>query len=347
MTIRPTERPQSIREWLALFGKKDVEAEVSSDDEPTRFFAHEVTAEEIMPVAPPAPGFDQKEPLETQVPNDPGEVQFKRAGEETGASKKKKDAATAKAAEPAEVEEVEEEEPVPEAVPLDRAAAAKKQAVGAARDRAKEPRSEWYKKPRAAMLAGGGAVALLAVVAAGSFLFGNGDSNSGYEPVPNLSGPTFTPVTNLEVEGLAPAERSLADDARKAGAPATAVNDLVAAGEKLETQSTGLRTLQSNPAQAAAATARADEMKRTATSANVEFATALLRDAEARAQRLSSDAPAAKPGERGECALHLAGRGPGVGRCHRSRPIAERRPRRSRQVAGVCLQPAGREPARL
>jgi len=142
------------------------------------------------------------------------------------------------------------------------------------------------------MLAGGGAVALLAVVAAGSFFFGNGDSNSGYEPVPNLSGPTFTPVTNLEVEGLAPAERSLADDARKAGAPATAVNDLIVAVEKLETQSTGLRTLQSNPAQAAAATARADEMKRTATAANVEFATALLRDAEARAQRVSSDAPA-------------------------------------------------------
>ena len=292
MTIRPTERPQSIREWLALFGKKDVEAEVSSDEEPTRFFAHEVTAEEIMPVAPPEPGFDQKEPPETQVPTDPGEVQFKRAGQDTGASKKKKETATAKAAEPAEVEEVEEEEPVPEPVPLDRAAAAKKRAVGAERDRAKEPGSEWYKKPRAAMLAGGGAVALLAVVAAGSFFFGNGDSNSGYEPVPNLSGPTFTPVTNLEVEGLAPAERSLADDARKAGAPATAVNDLIVAVEKLETQSTGLRTLQSNPAQAAAATARADEMKRTATAANVEFATALLRDAEARAQRVSSDAPA-------------------------------------------------------
>jgi len=292
MTIRPTERPQSIREWLALFGKKDVEAEVSSDEEPTRFFAHEVTAEEIMPVAPPEPGFDQKEPPETQVPTDPGEVQFKRAGQDTGASKKKKETATAKAAEPADVEEVEEEEPVPEPVPLDRAAAAKKRAVGAERDRAKEPGSEWYKKPRTAMLAGGGAVALLAVVAAGSFFFGNGDSNSGYEPVPNLSGPTFTPVTNLEVEGLAPAERSLADDARKAGAPATAVNDLIVAVEKLETQSTGLRTLQSNPAQAAAATARADEMKRTATAANVEFATALLRDAEARAQRVSSDAPA-------------------------------------------------------
>jgi non-specific serine/threonine protein kinase len=293
MTIRPTERPQSIREWLALFGKKDVEEEISSDEEPTRFFAHEVTAGEIMPVAPPETGFDQKEPPETQVPSDPGEVQFKRAGEDTGASKRKKDGDKAKVAEPAKVEEeAEEEAPAPEVVPLDRAAAAKKKPVGAVRDGPKEAPSEWYKKPRAAMLAGGGAVALLATVAAGSFLFGKGDSNS-YEPVPNLSGPTFTPVTNIEVDGLAPAERSLADDAQKAGAPAAAVTDLIAASDNLATQSTGLRALQSNPKQAAAATAKADEMKRMAAAANVAFTAALLRDAEGRARRVSSDAPAA------------------------------------------------------
>jgi hypothetical protein len=143
------------------------------------------------------------------------------------------------------------------------------------------------------MLAGAGAVALLAAVAAGSFLFGKGDSNSGYEPVPNLSGPTFTPVTNLEVDGLAPAERSLADDAQKAGAPAAAVSDLVAASDNLATQSAALQTLQSKPSQAAAATAKADEMKRIAASANAAFTAALLRDAEARARRLSSDVPAA------------------------------------------------------
>ena len=302
MTIRPNERPQSIREWLALFGKKDVEPEISSDEEPTRFFAHEVTAEEIMPVAPPEPGFDQKEPPETQVPTDPGEVEFKRAGEETGTSKKKKDSPTGKAAAAAKTED---DEPAPEAAPLDRSAAAKKQAVGAVRDGGKGPAVEWYKKPRAAMLAGGGAVALLAAVAAGSFLFGKGGSDSGYEPIPNLSGPTFTPVTNLEVDGLAPAERSLADDARAAGAPATAVNGVVAAAEKLETQATGLRTLQANPAQASAATARGDEMKRTATAANVEFATALLRDGEARAQRLSADAPSASQARVGSALASL------------------------------------------
>ena len=61
MTIQPSERPQSIREWLALFGKKDDDDAVGADDEPTRFFAHEMAADEIAPVAPPAPGIDQKE----------------------------------------------------------------------------------------------------------------------------------------------------------------------------------------------------------------------------------------------------------------------------------------------
>jgi serine/threonine protein kinase len=294
MTIRPTERPQSIREWLALFGKKDVEEAISSDEEPTRFFAHEVAAEEIMPVAPPVPGFDQKEPLETSVPTDPSEVQFKRAGEETGTSKKMKSAATADAADAAEPAKADDEEESPPAIATpEPPAPPKKKAVGAVRDGAKGPPDEWYKRPRAALLAGGGAVALLAAVAAGALLFGKGDSDTGYEPVPNLSGPAFTPVTNLEVDGLAPAERSLAEDARTVGAPATAVNGVVAAAEKLETDATGLRALQANPAQASAATARGEEMKRTATAANVEFATALLRDGEARAQRMSADAPSA------------------------------------------------------
>ena len=89
---------------------------------------------------------------------------------------------------------------------------------------------------------------------------------------------------------LIAAERSLADDARTAGAPATAVNDLVAAGGQLDQQLAGLQALADDPAQAAAATARVEQMKRTATSANVAFATALLRDADAKAQSLPRNA---------------------------------------------------------
>jgi len=297
MTIRPTERPQTIREWLDMFGKKDTEAAVGDEDEPTRFFAHEVAAEEIMPVPPPAPGFDQKELPETQVPADPNEVQFKRAGEETGASKKKKKAADsggaaepAEAEVPAEAEEVEEVEAPSVTAKPERAPVSKK--AVAARDGAKAPAQLWYKDRRKALFAGGGAVALLAAIAGGSFMLG-GDSTSDAPPleIPDLNTAGVIPIEGLGQ--LAAAERALAEQARNAGAPATAVDNLVAVGDQLDKQLAGLQPLADDPAQAGAATARVDEMKRTATTANVEFANALLRDAEARAQTLSANVPAA------------------------------------------------------
>jgi non-specific serine/threonine protein kinase len=288
MTIRPNERPQSIREWLALFGKKDVDEAISADEEPTRFFAHEVTAEAIVPVAPPAPGLDQKEPLETRVPTDPREAHFKRAGEETGASKrKKKSAAAASVAEPAESEEVET--PVARAKSK-RAAAALAKAAAAAGARARQSPKLWSERPRAALLAGGGALALL-VAAGGYMMLGRGNSNGDVtnESVSDLFGTASTATS--DVGGLPAAEHALAEEARTAGAPVTALNGLVAAGEQLDRQSEVYQTLLNDSAQAAAATSRADEMKRTATAANVEFANALLRDAEARAQRFSAEDP--------------------------------------------------------
>ena len=282
MTIRPAERPQSTREWLALFGKKDGEAEVSTDDEPTRFFAHEVAAKEIAPVPPTAPGFDPKEPLETQVPTDPREVQFKRAGEETGVSRKKKKGteqieliAANEAAALAALEK-------PALVP------AKKKPTAGAIARPGEPADKWYKTPRAAMLAGGGAVAL---VAAGYFMINKGGSN---EPAPSLEIPDSigadAGATSFQALGqLVSAEHTLAEEARNAGAPGTAVNLLVVAGQQLDQQLAGLSN---NPAESGEATARIGEMKRAATAANVEFAKALLWDAEARAHKVAANTQA-------------------------------------------------------
>jgi non-specific serine/threonine protein kinase len=285
MTIHPTERPQTIREWLALFGKKESDAAASSDeDEPTRFFAHEVAAAGIVPVAPLAPGLDPKEPPETSVPTDPGEVEFKRAGEETGASKKKKKEAAEAAA---ELAQAEEGEMPPVSAKDERAIARDDKAAAPAKDGAKEAKP-WAKVPRPALLAGGGALALIAV-AGGFMMLGGGDSDGtgANESISNWSWTSSTAAT--DVGGLASAERALADEARNAGAPANAVNFLVAAGEQLDKASVDLQALQKDPAQADAATARADEMKRVATSANMEFANALMRDAEARARRFSAD----------------------------------------------------------
>ncbi len=288
MTIKPTERPQSIQEWLDMFGKKDVEEAVGEEDVATRFFAHEVASEEITPVPPPAPGYEPKA-LDTNIPSDPRDVQFKRVGEETGASKKKKKgeaaeaaalAAAAGAAAAAEAEPEVDEKPAVEA----KAPPAKEKPAPAAKVDAKGPTEPWYKDRRKAMLAGGGAVALLAAVAAGSFMLGSGPDAAAPLEIPDLNETGTIPVEGLGQ--LAAAERAFAEEARTAGAPATAVNDLVAANEQLDRQLAALQPLADDPAQAAAATARVEEMKRTATAANVAFAAALLRDADARAQSL-------------------------------------------------------------
>ena len=275
MTIRPAERPQSTREWLDLFGKKDEEAEVSTDDEPTRFFAHEVAAKEIAPVPPTAPGFDPKEPPETQVPTDPRDVQFKRAGEETGASTRKKTPADPVV--PVAADEVV----VPAAIQKPAPQSAKNKPAAAAIARTAEPADKWYKKPRAALLAGGGAVVL---AAAGYVMLNKGGSN---EPAPSLEIPgSVAPdagATSIEALGqLVSAEHNFADEARTAGAPGNAVNLLVAAGQQLDQQMAGLSN---DPA-------RIGDVNRTVTTANVEFAKALLGDAEARARRVAANSQA-------------------------------------------------------
>ena len=85
MTVKPDERPQSLSDWLAMFGKPGVTE--AADDEATRFYAKQVETPAIVPV-PPTPNADPKAKVETGVPADPKEAKFKRAGEETGARKK-------------------------------------------------------------------------------------------------------------------------------------------------------------------------------------------------------------------------------------------------------------------
>ena len=277
MAVRPDDRPQTISEWLGMFG--DGAAKTSDDaDEATRFFAHEVGADEIMPVAPPEADFEPAELADSRIPADPNEVQFKRAGEETGTSKKlKKEPAPAKAKKKApepKADEVAVEPPTPPKPPK-------------AADKAPSPTPS--KAPKPALIAGGVAALLVAAVG-GWAMFGRGGESAQKAPTNAASG-AYVPqqVTNLEVAELASATSTLANDARTAGAPATAISDLVAAGDKLNAQSAQFQKLSANPAQATAAKNQAEEMKRTATAANIEFANALLRDAEARANRVSAD----------------------------------------------------------
>ena len=289
MTIKPNERPQSIAEWLALFGDEHGAATISDDDDDkTRFYAHEVATDDIVPVAPPTTGSGQFEPVETQVPTDPSAVEFKGAGHETGARKKSKTAQ--------------------EAVAKGVAGAAAAAAVGEAQSEAKKPaETEAEAKPdrtpplikdkapaaggtpsdkRKMMIAGGGAVALLAAVAIGWTTLGGGDGGPS-EPLPDLGGNVIVapPVTE-DVSSLAPAIKALVDQARGAGVPESAVNGLLTASEAIAAQ-----VQQAQGLSGAQATAATNQIKQATITANMDFTKALLSDAEGRARRLAGTVP--------------------------------------------------------
>ena len=94
MRVPPKDRPQSISEWLALFEDKqepahEVTVEIEGDDEDaTRFATFDKSIETITPVAPPAIGIDPLDKVETRVPSDPNEVEFKRAGEDSSVNRR-------------------------------------------------------------------------------------------------------------------------------------------------------------------------------------------------------------------------------------------------------------------
>ncbi|HET7816665.1 MAG TPA: hypothetical protein VFK58_03730, partial [Sphingomicrobium sp.] len=93
-----------------------------------------------------------------------------------------------------------------------------------------------------------------------------------------------------------------------AGAPASAVSALAAASEQVAQQLQLLRPMTADPAQAAAASRKADEIRQLATRANAAFASALLGDAEAKAQRLAAAVPWANPMNEGAARTQSADR---------------------------------------
>jgi hypothetical protein len=180
MIVKPEDRPQSLSDWLAMFGKMagDATDTVDSDDEATQFFAKQVEKEEIVPV-PPTPNLDPKAPVETGVPDDPKQAKFKRAGQETGAGKK---VASAPA--------VEEEENVPSRRRI-------VDTTGKSEDKSTDKPAipkEKAKRPSPAVIAGA-AVALLAVGGVGALALrggGSSDANGAAGSEYNTAAPNTT-----------------------------------------------------------------------------------------------------------------------------------------------------------
>ena len=186
MTVKPEERPQQLHDWLALFGKDQAD-DAPEGDESTRFFAKQVETEAIVPVAA-TPKSDRKAPVETRVPADPKEAKFKRAGEETGASKKLKSVkeTAEKVAPPAAAK------PAAGAAAAATAAAATSAATGkTAKDSPPESES---KKPNKTVLIGAAAAAIL-VAGVGAYSLSGGGSvgDTAAPPASSEAAPAVVP----------------------------------------------------------------------------------------------------------------------------------------------------------
>ena len=257
MIVKPDERPQTISDWLDMFGKQTGQGSdvADGDDEATQFFAGQLETPEIVPV-PPTPNLDPKTPVETGVPADPQQAKFKRAGEETRDSKRLK-AAKAPVEEPVQ----EEDEEADEAPPARRAAkgAAAVAAATPAIGRSAKPEAVGEKKkPSMAMMAGA-AVAVLAVAGVGAFALRGGNSQPDGTaseigaPAPEDSAGTVAALGGSE----APADaNAAANGTETAVAPDTA--------QAASDQSNATEALRSEKAKAAAAEAQLAAMRKAA-----------------------------------------------------------------------------------
>jgi non-specific serine/threonine protein kinase len=313
MIVKPTERPQSIPKWLAMFDGPDMpvavstpEPEIEDDSDATVVGTFE-PAEEIVPVAPPPPGFIAPDKVETAVPTDPNDVKFKRAGEDTQSGKKiaepvaeaapeelvsplktkgkkgKEEALPPPAPEP---EAAPEPEPMPEVV----AAPVKKDIPPA-----KPGDTSGEKKKLSPALLGGVAAAVLVLGVGGWYMTRGGDEASVDEALTAEAGVVAEPIDIEASGGIAPAVKALADEAAGARASAAAQKVLTDAATQLATMDEGLKRMAADPAQANAVKARQDEMGKLAMKAASDFAAVLLREADGRVSRLARDLPWADP----------------------------------------------------
>jgi len=287
MTIRPAERPQTISDWLALFSNPDALPAKSTGaedfDEPTRFVAFQDLPEKIVPVAPPPPDFEGPVEIDTPVPESLSDVQFKRAGQETNASKTRATEAQflEEAAAPEQTENVQPDE--------------KSVAASAAPTKPGPAKG----KSNSTVLIVGAAVVAVAGIAAGGWYFRDsiqarllGGKTAPSTVLPGVaSAPSdFAAPVPVVTGDFAQAVLSLAGDARRLGAPSAALAQIDGAAGQLAKLQGDFPSL-AGPA----AEARKHEIAALAKSASAAFASALSRDAEARMQRLARDLPWADP----------------------------------------------------
>jgi non-specific serine/threonine protein kinase len=285
MEIRPDKRPQSISQWLALFEAPesvtaaDPFADADADTTRVSTFA---ASDDIVPVAPTPPGFTYTDKIETAVPDDPNDVKFKLAGEDTGTSTKDK-AAIPNEAEPAAAAAISEppaSKPEPAPKPASKAKPAKPGDPATAKPGLSRP-----------VMIG---LSLLALSAVGAGVWYAVDGGTGGAPDPAFAeGASGVAAVDVAAAGGIPAAvKALAEEAQVAKAPAPALALLAAATSRLD----GL----TSPTDA--------QMGAIATKAAADFAAALLSDADTRVQRLGGEIRWANPRLRNPAAAETAQR---------------------------------------
>ncbi len=315
MLVRPEDRPQSIAEWLPMLEDSKAApapvADLDFDEDATRIMTYDAAAKGIVPVAPPPPGFSSGEPAATRVPSDPKEAQFKGAGGETNAGRKKD-----KAPEPPVSKQAETPETAKQAADQDTQAAAPETVSDksaekeskADKDKAATPAAKAAPKPKGkqeskkvalpslpkgknARLAIMGGVALVAV-AGGWLVLGGGSADETEEVSTELAG-------ELDRQGLA----ALVTSFSALSADATA---LEVGREILEALDARVAVLEEDASQLAGLaedaddTELSDKIKQSSIAAAAEFTAALAEAGQQQVTRAFRTYPWANPAATGQ-----------------------------------------------
>jgi serine/threonine protein kinase len=255
MVVKPDERPQSLGEWLAMFGKGG--ASETADDEATRFYAKQVEAEEIAPV-PPTPNGKDKTPVVTGVPADPKQASFKRANEETGARKKLA----------SEKQAAKEGEKEPTGGPIVELVGSSGDAGRtSAKAAANSPGTASETKKRNLVMLGAAAAAVIAVVGVGAFTLRGGAAAPNSNGTQIATAATDNSAPTVAAVGPSSAATTTNDAANIAEAPA-------ATAPASSDQTNTAQELAAEKAKTAAAEAQLAALKKSAAKTPTQIASA-------------------------------------------------------------------------
>jgi serine/threonine protein kinase len=273
MAVRPDDRPRSISQWLELFERPDagpavIPTPTDVADDRTRIASFMTATEQIVPVAPPAMGFETKAEIRTDVPDTPSQAEFRIAGKavrnkKTGTREAKPPAAPA--AEP------------PQNPPAAAAAMAATAAAGTAAKAGKKSVGTYA----------GLAAAVIALGAGAWYMNGNASSQTAaaVEPLPTLAQEADQAGLPAAVP-LGGEMQALADQARQAGNPKAVVDALATSATKVMALEADLGRLTGDTA-----VARQAEIDAAARPALLAFSTGLAADVNGKARRLRRSLP--------------------------------------------------------